>query len=148
MLRNVFQALAWLLVACLLGPSLPRHSVAAEPASVQSAVGAYDALWLTAGAELLAAVQAAPPAGAEQLPAGFTRASAALNQQVAQLLETSPPAQRMHQHLVLLPLLAEATAAVQAIEDAARAHDVPALEAARAWLAESCLRLRQEAVAQ
>jgi hypothetical protein len=109
----------------------------------------YDTLWLAAMGDLIAAARQ-PPAtpGAPGAPAevpSFAQASAALNRHVAQLLETLPPTQRLRQQLVLLPLLAEATAALQAVGDAAQAGDQAALAAARDWLVDSCVRLREEA---
>jgi hypothetical protein len=106
----------------------------------------YDTLWLAAMGDLVAAVRqppATPGAPAEAL--SFAQASSALNRHVAQLLETLPPTQRLRQQLVLLPLLAEATAALQAIDDAAQADDKGALAAARDWLVDTCARLRAEA---
>lgn len=106
----------------------------------------YDALWLAAMGDLLGAARQ-PPAtpGAPAAQPDFAQANAALNQHVARLLETLPPVQRLRQHLILLPMLAEATAALQAIADAAQTGQEAELEAARDWLLDSCARLRKEA---
>jgi len=133
----------------LLGAALMLALLLSLPAaaqSTQSELADYDALWLAATSDLVAAIQVPPaaPDAPERTP-NFAQASAALNQHVAQLLETLPPAQRLRQHLVLLPLLAEATAALQSLGDAAQAGDRPALAAARDWLLDSCARLRKEA---
>jgi hypothetical protein len=106
----------------------------------------YDTLWLAAMGDLIAAARQPPatPGAPAEVPS-FAQASAALNRHVAQLLETLPPTQRLRQQLVLLPLLAEATAALQAVGDAAQAGDQAALAAARDWLVDSCARLREEA---
>jgi hypothetical protein len=134
----------------LLAATLLAALLASVPAAAQSSdseLADYDALWLAATSDLVAAIQVPPaaPNAPERAP-NFAQATAALNQHVAQLLETLPPAQRLRQHLVLLPLLAEATAALQALGDAAQAGDQPSLASARDWLLDSCARLRKEAI--
>lgn len=119
---------------------------AATAQSAEAELRGYDALWLAAIGDLLAASSVAP--ATPDAPPGkvsFAQANAALNQHVGQLLEAAPPAARLRQHLVLLPLLAEATAALQAVADAAAAGDAGELAAARDWLVDACERLRTEA---
>jgi hypothetical protein len=133
--------LASLLVSLLL--SLP-HAVTAQDA--QAELREYDGLWLAAIGDLLAASSVPPAApGVAVGQVSFLQSNAALNEHVAQLLDTVPPTPRLRQHLMLLPLLAEATAALQAVADAAATGDASELDAARAWLAEACTRLRTEA---
>ena len=111
-----------------------------------TSVSDYDALWLAATGDLVAALRQ-PPAtpGAPMDTPSFAQASATLNRHVAELIQTLPPTQRLREQLVLLPLLAEATAALQAVSDAAQAADAAALTAAREWLIDSCARLREQA---
>lgn len=135
---------ALLLAVLLLGPASAQQVRGADgPAA---GVSDYDALWLVAMGDLVAAARQPPatPGAPEETPS-FAQANGALNRHVAQLLETLPPTQRLRQQLVLLPLLAEATAALQALGDAAQAGDRAALAAARDWLVDSCARLRKEA---
>jgi hypothetical protein len=133
-----------LLLGVLLLALAAQHARGADgPAA---SLSDYDALWLAAMGDLIAAVRQPPatPGAPAQAPS-FAQANAALNQHVAQLLEMLPPTQRLRQQLVLLPLLAEATAALQAVGDAAQAGDQAGLAAARDWLVDSCARLREEA---
>jgi hypothetical protein len=141
MLLHRPQFLASLMLSLLL--VLP---CAAPAQDAQAELREYDALWLAAIGDLLAA-SSMPPAASGALvgQASFAQSNAALNEHVAQLLDTVPPTARVRQHLVLLPLLAEATAALQAIADAAAAGDASELDAARDWLTDACVHLRTEA---
>lgn len=140
----VGQALASMLLLCI---ALLTGAANAQNANAE--LRAYDALWLAAMGDLLAASSVAPATpGAPPGKVSFAQANAALNQHVAQLLESAPPAQRLRQHLVMLPLLAEASAALQAIADATAAGDNAELAAARDWLVDACERLKTAAARQ
>lgn len=128
-----------LLVVLALALATPLIG-AAQPAPTRT-MSTYEALWMETFAALLDLI--ASPDVTEGNIARFKSAQARLERAVIRVRGTTPPLDFIGDHVVLLPLVQEVTAAAHAIVDAYEAQDEPGTVSGREWFDQSLTRLQQ-----
>jgi len=119
-------------LACVLALLLSAAPVAQAADLETDRLVAHELLWQEATAAVLsvAALRDVAVVPLDKLQP----AQARLERAVVQLINSQPPPQVLPDHLLLLPLVQEVTAAARAAVDARQAGDKPGIASSQAWL--------------